>query len=124
MDKNKPELTGAGNTALKLVGTAQVQLTYNKASSCKTTAYFIKGKKGCLLGRPDILKLGILPQPTVYSVSAKPEIQCEKIFDGMGCLKGTYKIELRADAQPFAIACPRRMPIPLLEKTEAKLNAI
>ena len=84
----------------------------------------MKGEKGCLLGRPEIVKLGILQRPEVSAVSRRPEELFSKIFEGMGCLKEPYKIELRPDAAPYAISCPRRIAIPLLEKTKAKLETM
>ena len=37
-------------------------------------------------------------------------------------MKGTYHIDLRPDATPFALTVPRRVAIPLMEKVKTELQ--
>ncbi|GBN92757.1 hypothetical protein AVEN_185823-1 [Araneus ventricosus] len=45
-----------------------------------------------------------------------------ELLKGLGLMKRCYSIKHKPGATPFAIASPRRVPIPLLKQTEAELN--
>ncbi|UYV70824.1 K02A2.6-like [Cordylochernes scorpioides] len=45
-----------------------------------------------------------------------------KLFTGLGTLQGSYTIKLKDESQPHAIYTPRRIPIPLLNKTKEQLD--
>ncbi|UYV75118.1 K02A2.6-like [Cordylochernes scorpioides] len=45
-----------------------------------------------------------------------------KLFTGLGALQGSYTIKLKDESQPHAIYTPRRIPIPLLNKTKEQLD--
>jgi len=47
-----------------------------------------------------------------------------KLFKGMGELKGEYKIELREDAQPYAITTPRCIPLPIRKEVEEEIKGM
>ena len=40
------------------------------------------------------------------------------MFNGLGKLKGKYKVALSKGATPFCLFTPRRVPLPLLQKVE------
>ena len=44
------------------------------------------------------------------------------LFQGLGKLKGEYRIRLREGAHPFALSTPRRIAIPLLEPVKQELE--
>ena len=48
--------------------------------------------------------------------------QFPKLFSGLGRMEGEYRIELKADAKPFALSTPRRVPLPLLPKVKRELT--
>jgi len=84
--------------------------------------FFLRNEQGCLLGRPEILQLGILQRPSVQEIRQSPEDRFAAIFEGMGRTAEPYKIELRENAKPYAVSCPRRISIPLRAKTKEKLD--
>ena len=44
------------------------------------------------------------------------------LFQGLGTIEGEYTIVLKADAKPYALATPRRIPIPLKSSVEQELK--
>ncbi|KAK3708825.1 hypothetical protein QZH41_019571, partial [Actinostola sp. cb2023] len=44
-----------------------------------------------------------------------------KLFEGLGKLDGEYHIDLKEDSKPYAVATPRRVPLPLMEKVTEEL---
>ena len=44
------------------------------------------------------------------------------VFSGLGELSEQYEIKLQENAEPFYLAAPRRVPIPLQESVNAELN--
>ncbi|UYV65228.1 K02A2.6-like [Cordylochernes scorpioides] len=54
--------------------------------------------------------------------SLNPFEEYPKLFPGLGTLQGSYTIKLKDESQPHAIYTPRRMPIPLLNKTKEQLD--
>ena len=43
-----------------------------------------------------------------------------QLFEGLGELETSYKIELQANAEPYAVQYPRRVAVPLLPKVQKK----
>ena len=103
--------------------------------------YLVKGLTKLLLGYPAIRALGLIhDQPGTFTVSAvtitdKPRIHSEssletvakefpKLFTGLGRLSGQYTICLREGAKPFCLTIPRRVPIPLMKKTELEIKRL
>ena len=87
--------------------------------------YILKRLAKPLLGRPTILDLGLVK--LVAAVEQQHQHltlkeQYPSLFQGLGKLKGEYSIELRDDAQPFALATPRRVAIPLLKCVQQELE--
>ena len=44
-----------------------------------------------------------------------------QLFHGLGEREGEYEIQLKPNAQPFAITYPRRIPLPMKSKVKAKI---
>ena len=66
---------------------------------------------------PTTLKL--FPQVnTVDSAQKKVLQQFPTLFKGLGTIEGEYDIQLRKDARPYALATPRRIPLPLKGQVE------
>lgn len=107
------QLLGPGNSKLQVVGALKVVLNY-KDRSVNTVMYVIHGKTA-LLSRDSSVELGI--------VSLIGSVQ-NTIFDGLGKMPNTYKIDLKPNARPFAVHQPRRVPIPLLPKLEDEIQRL
>ena len=45
-----------------------------------------------------------------------------KLFEGLGELHGEYKILIKPNAKPYALNVPRKVPLPLLDKTKKELE--
>ena len=45
-----------------------------------------------------------------------------QLFTGLGQMKDSYTITLKEDAKPFAISVPRKVPLPLYQKTKDELD--
>ena len=45
-----------------------------------------------------------------------------QLFTGLGQMKETYTVILKEDAKPFAISFPRKVPLPLYQKTKDELD--
>ena len=45
-----------------------------------------------------------------------------KLFRGLGTIEGEYEIVLTKDAKPYALATPRRIPLPLKSQVEEELK--
>ncbi|UYV84092.1 K02A2.6-like, partial [Cordylochernes scorpioides] len=54
--------------------------------------------------------------------SLNPFGEYPKLFTGLGTLQGSYTIKLKDESQPHAIYTPRRIPIPLLNRTKEQLD--
>ncbi|UYV69283.1 K02A2.6-like [Cordylochernes scorpioides] len=54
--------------------------------------------------------------------SLNPFEEYPKLFTGLGTLQGSYTIQLKDESQPHAIYTPRRIPIPLLNRTKEQLD--
>ena len=49
--------------------------------------------------------------------------QYNDVFEGLGCLKGNYHIELNSSVSPVQHV-PRRVPVALKEQLKAKLDSL
>ena len=45
-----------------------------------------------------------------------------KLFEGLGELHGEYIILIKPNAKPYALHVPRKVPLPLLDKTKKELD--
>ncbi|XP_054267309.1 uncharacterized protein K02A2.6-like [Macrosteles quadrilineatus] len=120
-------LSAAGGSPLSVLGTITAKLSY-KGQSCMEKMYVADKCTTPLLGKPAIEKLKIIPvirevSKTNFNKSANDWIKnFPDLFSGLGKMKGSYKIELKNDAKPYAISVPRRIPVPLWEKTKKEIE--
>ena len=86
--------------------------------------YVIGSQKRSLLGRRAYETLGLIRRVSVDTVESAEIYKRDhpKLFDGLGKIPGQYEIQLRSDAQPFAITTPRRVSIALLEIVRSELQ--
>ena len=47
-----------------------------------------------------------------------------RLFRGLGCTSEPYRIQLKSDAQPYAVYAPRRIPLPLLPKVKDEIDML
>ena len=138
LEQSDVTLIGAGDKTLDILGCVKMEIS-NENQHISEKVYVIKGGSKLLLGIPGIRSLGLLDDiPGTYSVRAvchakavEPfsnnasncvKRQFPKLFSGLGKLKGQYTICLRDEAKPFCMTAPRRIPLPLLKKTEAEIQ--
>nr|XP_042908526.1 uncharacterized protein K02A2.6-like [Parasteatoda tepidariorum] len=116
---------GPDKTPLKLMGKLLENVEYN-GKKCLEEIYVIEGLQTCLLGKPAIKFFGLGPNIQSQSVlnitSFNPFHEFPSLFQGLGLLKGSYHVELNSDVKPYALTSPRRIPIPLLEKTKLEIQ--
>ena len=84
--------------------------------TCQSDVYIMKGGTP-LLGRDSSVALEVVA--LINDVDNYPQL-----FRGLGEMKSAYKIELQANAQPFAVQYPRRIAIPLLPKVKIELDRL
>ena len=108
---------------MKTLGKFKANLEY-KGRNCTEEIYVTDNLQTCLLGKPAVLSLGLGPNlSSVCQISSvDPKIIFLELFKGLGVVKGWYFIKLKPGATPFAITCPRRVPITLLKLTKNKLK--
>ncbi len=98
----------------------------NKVSPLKFVVTKINSRP--ILGAHDCESMGLINRVNALSTdNVKTDQSYEKIledfndvFDGIGRLKGTYKIELKDNISPH-IASPRRLPVALEDKVKLEL---
>lgn len=116
---------GPGCAIITVQGKFTANLTH-KEKSCTEEVYVVKGLEEPLLGRPAIKALHLIQQ--VDQVADNQMTHCcqkfPSLFSGLGRLKNIYKISLKADAKPYAVATPRRLALPLKEKVKAELESL
>ncbi|GBM91354.1 Uncharacterized protein K02A2.6 [Araneus ventricosus] len=116
-------LCGPDRNPLKTLGKFKTNIEY-KGKRCTEEIYVISNLQTCLLGKPALFSLGLGPNlNSICQISAAdPKAKFPELFKGLGVMKGCYSIKLKPGAIPFAITCPRRVPIPLLKQTKAELE--
>lgn len=119
--RNKPKLSEVKNTLQSPGGVvatrgqflAKIKAHVNgQLRNCCFRVAVVKTNGENLLSRTVATKLGLIRR--IDDIST---------FSGVGTLKGEpVKITLKDGAQPYSIATPRRVPIPLLPKVEEELK--
>ena len=87
--------------------------------------YIVKDLERPLLGRDAAEKLKLVNRvDTVSSDDYKTKManKYPKLFTGLRQMKDSYTITLKEDAKPFAISVPRKVPLPLYQKTKDELD--
>ena len=86
--------------------------------------YVVKDLERPLLGRDAAEELKLINRvDTLSSDDFKTKMASKhpKLFTGLGQMKDSYTITLKEDAKPFAIFVPRKVPLPLYQKTKDEL---
>ena len=69
--------------------------------------------------------LGRESSVTLRAVALIDNIQNHpQLFKGLGEMPTPYKIELRQEAQPYAVQYPRRVAVPLMPKVKKELDRL
>uniref|UniRef100_A0A8C6M7K5 Gypsy retrotransposon integrase-like protein 1 n=1 Tax=Nothobranchius furzeri TaxID=105023 RepID=A0A8C6M7K5_NOTFU len=102
------------------------KFTAKLSTPSKTTVqpvYVVADLTGGLLSRSACVALGLVARVEAVPLTSVEavKLQFPKLFSGLGRMEGEYKIELKADAKPFALSTPRRVPLPLLPKVKREL---
>ena len=122
LQPSSKSLVGPSQDKLQVCGKFTGTLTY-KSNSVKQEVYVVKGLRKPLIGRPAITALKLISQVnTVKSGQHKIVSQYPTLFKGLGTIKGEYEIVLKKDARPYALATPRRIPLPLKGQVEEELK--
>ena len=100
--KANKKLFGVGNNGLLAVVGMFTTVLQGKTTATKQNIYVVRGIHKALLGNPAIDALDL--------------------FNGLGKMEGPYTITLKENAQPFAVNVPRRVALPLMEKTKRELK--
>ncbi|GBN61794.1 Transposon Ty3-G Gag-Pol polyprotein [Araneus ventricosus] len=116
-------LRGPDRNPLETLGKFKANIEY-KRKSCTEEIYVISNLQTCLLGKPALFSLGLVPNlNSICQISAAdPKAKFPELFKRLGVMKGCYSIKLKPGATPFAITSTRRVPIPLLKQTKAELG--
>ncbi|XP_053389029.1 uncharacterized protein K02A2.6-like [Mercenaria mercenaria] len=122
LKKTNKNLFGPGNKKLNVLGSFTETLSSQNKYSVEEI-YVVRGIDRSLLGRPAIIGLNLvkLNIDEVTSVDSVKRTH-PRLFRELGQLDGEYRISLNDGAKPFALAVPRRVPIPLLPKVKAELE--
>ena len=87
----------------------------------KENIFVVEGKARPLLGRvaaENVNFINKVGELTSEDYKAKVVREYPKLFTGLGVMKEEYTIKLKGRAKPFALAVPRKVPMPLYKKTK------
>lgn len=113
-------LQGPDGKPLAISGMATLSMTF-AGSTSREEVYVLRGLRTPLLGKPAIEKLSVLAQ--VDSVKTlNPLSEFAQVFQGLGTFEEEYDLKLKSEAKPFALTSPRRVPLPLFQKTRQELE--
>ena len=139
LKKTEKKLFGPGGTKIDVVGVFRATIEKDKSKKTDQDLYVVKGLKKPLLGKPaidalDIIQINSLQSETKTKVtktdrdtdSSKidPKTDYPSLFEQKIGTFSSYKIEQKKDAQPFHLATPRRLPLPLKDKVEEELKSL
>ena len=121
LEPSTKSLVGPSQDSLQVCGQFSGTLVH-KDSTVKEVMYVVKGLRKALIGRPAITALQLVSRVnTVDSTKHKIKVKFPKLFKGLGTIEGEYSIVLKQDATPYALATPRRIPLPLKSQVEQEL---
>ncbi len=114
-------LNGPDGHPLEVTGMQKLPITY-RGTTLIQNIYFVRHQKTPLLGKPAIKAFKLLQRVNCVNKTELPEKRYSDRFQGFGNLEKPYTIVLESNAKPFAIKVSRKVPLPLLEKTEETLK--
>ena len=134
LETTKCVLRGANTSRLQVQGTFNADLVMSDGSSTLQQIFVATDLKQALLGRPAIAALGLLTvqadlsavtSSTTKGISSLEDAKqaSPNLFQSLGKFTGDpYKIQLQEKSEPFSLSCPRRVPLPLMDKVKAELH--
>lgn len=123
------KLIAAGQGVLNVIGKFNTDLIANN-KMIQTDIFVIKNLEEPLLGKPAIEALGLLTRMNTMNKSLTiqdyqdPIREFPKLFEGLGKLKGEYKIYLKRTSKPYSLNCSRRLAIPLYGPLKKELQLL
>ncbi|XP_064481290.1 uncharacterized protein LOC135394473 [Ornithodoros turicata] len=122
--KTSPRLYGPGRTPINTTGEIETVISWNEAPSVQRV-FLVDGFQNPLLGRPAIQALGVLAhleeiqaECTLDRIAAK----FLSLFSPLGQMKTSCTIKLAPRSTPYALACPRHVPLLLLPRVQDELG--
>ena len=116
------KLFGVGSkNVLPVVGMFTAVLQWKNKTTTQHI-YVVEGIHKALLENPAIDELHLISRVEYIKGSTDYRGEYPDLFQGLGKMEGPYKIALKDDAQPFAINVPRRIALPLMDKTKKELK--
>ena len=121
-------LRGPGNIRLPVKGQFHATLKYGQTSITEPV-YVLHNQTCSLLSRKACVELGLIKraEKDVEEVNSGPtdfKAEFPSLFTGLGRLKTECHITLRADAKPFCLYNPRKLPHPLLPKVKSQIETM
>ena len=106
---------------LAVVGMIESTLQ-GKTKATTQNIYVVRGMHKALLGNPTIEALQLISR--VESVECATDYRKEypQLFNGLGKMEGSYTIALKEGAQPYSVNVPRRVALPLMDRTKRELK--
>ena len=120
----KKVLLGPCNYKINCVGKFSAHLKVDK-SEIDEEVYVIKDLETPLLSRKSAEKLQLIHRVrSIESNNYKESVSSKypELFTGLGKMEDEYTIKLKDDAKPFALPVPRKVPMPLYQKTKAEIE--
>ena len=116
------KLFGVGSkNVLPVVGMFTAVLQWKNKTTTQNI-YVVEGIHKALLGNPAIDELHLISRLESVKGSIDYRGEYPGLFHGLGKMEGPYKIALKDDARSFAINVPRRVALPLMDKTKKDLR--
>ncbi|KAL1442198.1 hypothetical protein MTO96_007876, partial [Rhipicephalus appendiculatus] len=112
---------GPDGKLLLAAGVAQLDLIYRNRATTQDV-YVLDQICTPLLGKPAIKKIQMLTFVNAVADKVNHKEEFPTVFQGLGKLLKEHKVQLQPGAKPLALSSPRRMPIPLYEKTKLVLQ--
>ncbi|OXA53834.1 Transposon Tf2-6 polyprotein [Folsomia candida] len=130
LDHPTRSLNGPDGSSLNSVGSFMCELSHGNLKVSETV-YVIRGLQRPLLGLQACEDLSLVRRvdrvwndevPKSAENPAHVEKEFPMLFSGLGKIDHPYTIKLKPDAVPYAIHCPRRVPLPLMDKLKEKID--
>ena len=121
LESPKKTIYGPARTPLRVIGQL-VELSH-RGKATKQPVYVVEGLKTNLLGLPAILALDLVAKMDETVEALHPLVEkYPTLFRGLGSLGEPYDIQIKPDAQPYALFSSRNIPLPLRSKVEQELK--
>ena len=122
LHSSSKSLVGPSQDTLQVCGQFTGTLVH-KDNTVEEVIYVVKGLRKALIGRPAITSLQLVSQVNQVDFTKQEVVsKFPKLFKGLGIIEGEYNIQLKQNAAPYALATPRRIPLPLKSQVEEELH--